>query len=112
MDISGSTIDPTSALSAQLTPVFSDNVQSLLGVGTVPKNPSAIITVNSTADVMDDSDGVTTLREAINQANADNGEDLIVFDRSLFSTAQTITLNLGELDITHNVSIIAPRDTL
>ncbi len=50
---------------------------------------------------MDDSDGVTTLREAINQANADNGEDLIVFDRSFFSTAQTITLNLGELDITH-----------
>ncbi len=68
--------------------------------------------LNSIADVADKNVGVTTLREAINQANADTGEDLIVFDRSLFTTAQTITLNLGELDITHNLDIIAPRDSL
>ncbi len=112
MDIPGSTIDYQSALSTQFTPVFSDNVQSLLDVGTIPKNPTAIITVNSTADVVDDNDGMTTLREAINLANADNGEDLIVFDRSVFSNAQTITLTGGELDITHNLDIIAPKDSL
>ncbi|MDF5730006.1 MAG: choice-of-anchor Q domain-containing protein [Rhizonema sp. PD38] len=112
MDIPGSTIDDQSALSSQFTPVFSDNVQSLLDVGTIPKNPTAIITVNSTADVVDDHDGVTTLREAINLANADNGRDLVVFDRSVFSNAQTITLTGGELDITHNLDIIAPKDSL
>lgn len=105
MDLPGSTTDYQSSLSALSTPIFSDNVQDLLGVG-MPKNPSAIFAVNSTADVVDDSDGVTTLREAINSANANVGDSLIVFDRSVFSTAQTITLNLGELDITHNT---APR---
>ena len=88
-------------------------MQDLLGTGTINVNPSAIITVNSIADGVDDfNSGVTTLRDAINQANADDGEDLIVFDRSNFSSAQTITLSLGELDITHNLDIIAPRDSL
>ncbi|NMG19052.1 CSLREA domain-containing protein [Brasilonema bromeliae] len=114
MDLSfpGSTTENQSPLFAPLTPVFSDNVLDVLGVSTFHKSPSAIFTVNSTADVVDDSDGVTTLREAINQANADDGQDLIVFERSLFSNAQTITLSLGELDITHNLDIIAPRDLL
>ena len=101
-----------SLLSTSLKPVFSDNVQDLLGVEGLQVNPSAIITVNSIADVVDNSDGVTTLREAISQANADAGEDLIVFDRSLFASVQTISLSKGELDITHNLSIIAPRDSL
>ena len=109
MDLSS----PNSTTNSPLVPVFGDNVQDLLGTGALNVNPSAIITVNSTNDALDDSNsGVTTLRDAINQANADNGEDTIVFDRSLFSTAQNITLNLGELDITHNTSIIAPRDSL
>ena len=108
MDLSS----PSPNTNSPLTPVFGDNVQNLLGTGALNVNPSAIITVNSIADTVDDNDGVTTLREAINQANADSGEDLIVFERSLFSTAQTITLNLGELDITHNLDIIAPRDSL
>ncbi len=100
-------------LSTSLTPVFGDNVQDLLNAGALQVNPSAIITVNSTNDAVDDFDsGVTTLRDAINQANADDGKDLIVFDRSVFSSPQTIGLNLGELDITHNLDIIAPRDSL
>ncbi|MBR8840804.1 MAG: right-handed parallel beta-helix repeat-containing protein [Stigonema ocellatum SAG 48.90 = DSM 106950] len=95
------------------TAVFADNVQDLLNAGALQVNPSAIIIVNSTKDSVDElNSGVTTLRDAISQANADEGEDLIVFDRSLFSTAQTITLNLRELDITHSLDIIAPRDTL
>ena len=68
--------------------------------------------MNSIADEVGWDNGVTTLRDAINFANADTGEDLIVFERSLFTTAQTITLNLGELDITQNVSIIEPKDSL
>ncbi len=104
---------PSSTTNSPLIPVFGDNVQDLLGSYALHVNPSAIITVNSTDDALNDlNSGVTTLRDAINQANSDTGEDLIVFDRSLFSNAQTITLNLGELDITHNLDIIAPRDSL
>ena len=104
---------PTLTTNLPLTPVFGDNVQDLLGRSALNVNPTGVIVVNSIADTVDDpNSGVTTLRDAINQANADDGEDSIVFDRSLFSTAQTITLNLGELDITHNLDIIAPRDSL
>ena len=93
--------------------VFGDNVQDLLGTGALNVNPTGIIVVNSIADGVDDlNSGVTTLRDAINQANGDTGEDLIVFDRSLFSNPQTITLNQGELDLTHNLDMIAPRDSL
>ncbi len=104
---------PTPTTNLPLTPGFGDNVQDMLGTTTLRVSPSAIIMVNSIADAVDDlNSGVTTLRDAINQANSDTGEDLVVFDRSLFSTSQTITLNLGELDITHNLDIIAPRDSL
>ena len=105
-------LSPDSTTKSPLIPVFGDNVQDLLGRSALKVNPSAIITVNSIADTVDDNDGVTTLREAINQANADAGEDLIVFERSVFSNPQTITLSGTELDITHNLHIIAPRDPL
>ncbi len=109
LSIPGSTTNSTLSTPS----VFGDNVQDLLGTGTLNVNPSAIITVNSIADTVDDpNSGVTTLRDAINQANGDTGEDLIVFDRSLFSSQQTITLGGTELDITHNLDIIAPRDSL
>ncbi len=109
MDLSS----PSPNTNSPLTPVFGDNVQDILGIGSINLNPSVIITVNSTNDGVDDlSSGVTTLRDAINQANADTNSDLIVFDRDLFSNQQTITLNMGELDITHNLDIIAPRDPL
>ena len=104
---------PTLTTNTDIIPVFGDNVQDLLGTGTLNVNPTGIIVVNSIADTVDDpGSGVITLRDAINQANADNRQDLIVFDRSVFSTAQTITLSGTELDITHNLDIIAPRDEL
>ena len=108
------TIDLTPALGASLTSVFGDNVQDLLNAGALNVKPTGIIVVNSIDDVVgsDTDNGVTTLRDAINRANTDAGEDLIVFDRSVFTNAQTITLNLGELDITHNLDIIAPKDSL
>ncbi|MBR8840831.1 MAG: right-handed parallel beta-helix repeat-containing protein [Stigonema ocellatum SAG 48.90 = DSM 106950] len=107
LSIPGSTNAPLSTAA-----VFADNVQDLLGTGTLQVHPTGIIVVNSIDDTVNSRPSVTTLRDAINKANADSGEDLIVFERSLFSTAQTITLNLGELDITHDVDIVAPRDTL
>ena len=100
MDLSS----PTSTTNSPLTPVFGDNVQGLLGTGALHVNPSAIITVNSIADVVDDNNSVTTLRDAINSANTSTEDSLIVFERSLFSSQQTISLSLGELDITHNLS--------
>lgn len=83
MDFLGSTTDYESAFSATSTPVFSDDLLHQLHVQV---NPGAIITVNSIADLVDSNDGVTTLREAINQANTDSHEDLIVFDCSLFAS--------------------------
>ncbi len=42
-----------------------------------------------------DDGGGTTLREAIESANARPGKDKIIFDKSVFSEAQTIALTLG-----------------
>ncbi len=110
MDLSIPGSDFQSPSITSFTPVFGDNVQDLLNVGTLHVSASSIITVNSIVDVVDDNDCITTLREAINFANADELEDLIVFERSLFDNEQTVELSLGQLDITHSLSIIAPRD--
>ena len=59
---------PGSTNSTLSTPsVFGDNVQDLLNAGALNVNPSAIITVNSIDDALDDpNSGVITLRDAIN----------------------------------------------
>lgn len=64
--------------------------------------PGSIV-VDSTADTVDAGDGVTTLREAIAQANATAGTDTVVFDESLSN--QTILLTHGSLEITDDVVI-------
>ncbi|MCC5663512.1 DUF4347 domain-containing protein [Nostoc sp. CHAB 5784] len=68
----------------------------------------ATFTVNNTGDT-DDGDannGITTLREAINLANATAGDDAIAFG-GIFNdtTPDTITLTSGQLTITDDVSI-------
>lgn len=70
----------------------------------------ATFTVNSTDDT-DDGDinnGVTTLREAINAANASSGEDTITFGGSVFTdtTPDKITLTNGQLLINDSLTII------
>ncbi|HYX17033.1 MAG TPA: DUF4347 domain-containing protein [Nostoc sp.] len=69
----------------------------------------ATFTVNNTGDI-DDGDrnnGITTLREAINLANATAGDDAIAFG-GIFkdTTPDTITLTSGQLTITDDLSIL------
>ena len=54
--------------------------------------------VTTTADVVDPTDGLTSLREAVDYADANPGDNTITFDPSL--AGQTITLTSGELDLT------------
>ena len=69
----------------------------------------ATFTVNDIRDI-DDADpnnGITTLREAINLANATAGDDAIAFG-GIFkdTTPDTITLTSGQLTITDDVTIL------
>jgi CSLREA domain-containing protein len=57
--------------------------------------PSLVVT--TTTDVVDPTDGFTSLREAINYANAHAGADTITFDPTVFATAKTITLGGTQL---------------
>ena len=63
-----------------------------------PATP-AIFTVNSLGDAGIGSGDSGDLRYCINQANADDGANEIVFDPTLFSTSQTITLSGGPLEL-------------
>ncbi|MCB1432070.1 MAG: hypothetical protein KDK75_06375, partial [Alphaproteobacteria bacterium] len=63
----------------------------------------ATIIVTTAGDVVDGSDGVLSLREAIAQANANADADTIVFDASL--SGQTITLTGGAPILTQDVTI-------
>ncbi|MEH2042837.1 DUF4347 domain-containing protein [Nostoc sp.] len=69
----------------------------------------ATFTVNNTKDA-DDGDrnnGITTLREAINLANATAGDDAIAFGGVFTDTTpDTITLTSGQLTITDDVTIL------
>ncbi len=59
----------------------------------------ATFTVNSLGDAGSGSGDAGDLRYCINQANADDQANTIVFDSTLFSTPQTITLSGGQLEL-------------
>lgn len=59
-------------------------------------------TVDTLIDVVDAGDGVTSLREAIEAANGQSGADTIQFASSANGT---LTLTLGELNITDTLTI-------
>lgn len=59
----------------------------------------ATFTVNSLGDAGTGSNGAGDLRYCINQANANDQANTIVFDSSVFSTPQTITLSGGQLEL-------------
>ncbi|WP_165230645.1 right-handed parallel beta-helix repeat-containing protein [Aquisphaera insulae] len=56
--------------------------------------------VDTTADKVDFSDGRTSLREAIGSANAFAGNS-VTFDPTVFASVQTITLSLGQLELSN-----------
>jgi hypothetical protein len=69
--------------------------------------------VNTDLDVVDATDHLTSLREAILSANDREGEDTISFDPYMFSIQRTILLTLGEMVIADDVEIVGPgRDML
>ena len=70
-----------------------------------PEEQSLVVTTEQ--DVVDQFDGLTSLREAIGYANSLTGADTVTFDVGVFGTAQTINLVHSELDITDAVTINA-----
>ena len=67
-------------------------------------------TVTSTLD----NGSAGTLRYEIDQANTNAGPDTIDFDRTVFSTPQTITLTSGQLELTDaaTTTITGPGSSL
>jgi RHS repeat-associated protein len=67
------------------------------------------ITVDSLADNLTVGDGLTTLREAVQMANANPDADVIDFAPSLTAAGSaTIELSLGQMTITNPVTIDGP----
>ena len=58
------------------------------------------------------SDGLVSLREAINAANGSAGPDVITFDESVFESLQTIALTDGELAISETLTLVGPGQDL
>ncbi len=89
-----------------------DGTPNAVPAGTVGTFKVAIPTtfvVNATNDESIDSDTKTSLREALDKANADTSTaDSITFDPTVFATFQTITLALGELKVSGAVTITGP----
>lgn len=84
------------------------------GDGTAYSAPTAFTTleapslvVTTTADVVDATDGQTSLREALDFANSTAGADIITFGGPVFTdaTPDTIALSLGQLSVTDSVTI-------
>lgn len=73
-----------------------------LSANETPVNPpgASTLTVTTLDDIVDDGDGVLSLREAIALAGAG---DTITFDASL--AGQTITLGLGQLELSKDITI-------
>jgi hypothetical protein len=68
----------------------------------------ATLTVTTAADVLDATDGVLSLREAVLQANDTAAADTIVFAGALEGRA--LTLTFGQLELTGDVTIDGDRD--
>jgi hypothetical protein len=77
---------------------------ALAGPGALPAGAAPqTFTVSSTADA-----GADTLRQAILDANANPGDDTIVFSGAAAGPGAVITLTTGELGVTDNLNIVGP----
>ncbi|MEM6848090.1 MAG: cadherin repeat domain-containing protein [Pseudomonadota bacterium] len=77
-------------------------VGGVLDLGAVEARDTPSLIVTTLTDVVDDQDGLTSLREAIAFANSQTGADTITFDSGL---SGTLRLTGGELVITDAVTI-------
>ncbi len=84
------------------------------GDGTAYSTPATLTTleapsfvVTTTDDIVNANDGLTSLREALDYANSTPGADTITFGGPVFTDANpdTITLQLGQLNVTDSVTI-------
>ena len=77
-------------------------------IGAFELGPVTIV-VNDVGDFDDEDSGnqITTLREAIDLANNNPGDDTIVFDDSVFSVQRTISL-ASQIRISDGLSIVGP----
>jgi len=77
-------------------------------LGTLRVNTPLTLVINAINDEATDTDGKLSFREAVLAANLTPGLDLITFDPALFSTAQTISLGLGAIQISDSLTIQGP----
>jgi CSLREA domain-containing protein len=77
-------------------------------------NESLVVTTTADQDdgTSDPTFGGTSLREAIHYANIHPGPDVITFDPIVFGLPRTITLTLGEIAITDNLTVNSPAGGL
>ena len=106
--VSGGTFNPGGAVGVN-TITFTPNTGSPVTFTlTVTESPSLVVT--TTSDSSTNTDGQTSLREAIAYANSGNAgaNPVITFNPTVFATAQTIQLTQGELGLSRNVTIAGP----
>ncbi len=84
---------------------FQRSIGSQIDMGAFEHMDSPSLIVTTSSDVVDNTDFVTSLREAIAFANSQAGADTITFDTGL--SGQTITLSGAELEITDSLTIDA-----
>ncbi len=78
-----------------------------------PRIVFAVYVVTTTGDVVDESDGVVSLREAITQANAEADSDTIQFESDLFANGPaSIELASGQIVIDNGLELIGPGPEL
>jgi len=64
---------------------------------------TSFFVVTTATDELDYTNTQVSLREAVNTANGNPGADTITFDNTVFATAQTISLTLGQMRIVGSV---------
>jgi CSLREA domain-containing protein len=89
-------------------------IGAAVDMGAVETVPSPVVDTTSDSDLQSCSDlpNDCSLRGAINFANANPGKQIIMFDSSVFSTPQTITLSNRLPDITTRMDIVGPGANL
>ena len=81
-------------------------------IGAVEVGVVTRLVVTTNLDVTDQTDGLTSLREAIAMANVDVGLDVIAFDPSVFDSATTIVITSQLPTITDALTITGPGANL